>query len=106
MAGDFNCGLANSAYDISEELAQSCHLINQHFQDPAANLNKCSYCSDNLINRASGETKNYFIDHVYTKGFNAISVKRTKDQSIIIKKKKEKFRTNLSDHYGIQVTVD
>lgn len=104
MMGDFNCGHAVSGTNLSSELVESCDLLNSFFKDSIEEENpSCTFCSENEI---AGTKLNRLIDHIYTRGLY------TSSEEVVLKQKvrvtidgKEKL-VNLSDHYGVSITVE
>lgn len=101
IMGDFNCGLESS--NTQAELPTSCMALSAAFKDPGAGLDQCTYCSDNALN--SGKQDN-FIDHIFIRGLEAESAEVVRKESIQIKTKNGVIKTNLSDHYGLRVSLD
>jgi len=107
VLGDFNCGAADEEAGLDSELADSCELLDQHFSDPVKDTRLCTYCSTNSINQVDNSKTNSLIDHIYLKGLKASSAKRVYDQKVEIQLKKgETEMSHLSDHFGMQVTID
>lgn len=102
VMGDFNCGLESEV--LSPELPDSCLLLERGFQDPLKDLDKCTYCSNNLLNKDTEKDK--YIDHIFLKGLSASEGKIKYDRPVEIQVGKESKTVNLSDHYGAQLTID
>lgn len=107
LMGDLNCGFENPTLGLTGELEESCEQISQ-FQFSNALLEsgneECTFCSTNRLNE--GETTDKIIDHVLLKGINFSAAKVIYQEEIEVEKEKgELVKTNLSDHYGIEVTI-
>lgn len=105
--GDFNCSYKNDELGIHAEAEGTCKVIaDKGFDDFITTKNtECSYCSSNTLN---GSIKNVLLDHIFTKGIS----KEDSNIRVIYKEKVEveeedgrKIQTNLSDHYGIQLSL-
>lgn len=107
VLGDFNCGHEDSEAGLDAELPQSCELLDQYFSDPVRATKQCTYCEENSINQADNSKTNSLIDHIYLKGLNASSVKRVYDEKVEVEVQKGvKLETHISDHFGMQITID
>lgn len=104
VMGDFNCGLAGPEGGLSTEFPQTCELLEQYFHDPAAGLGQCTHCSSNTLNEEG--SANTYIDHIYTKGVLGSAPEIKYVERVIIDDGRRSKETNLSDHYGVQVTID
>lgn len=104
LMGDFNCGLASEDGSVQAELPEACRLLGGSFSDPLSEINACTYCSSNaLIPHDNGDLA---IDHIFLKGLSANKAAITRKEKVFIKSGKETIETNLSDHYGFEVTID
>ena len=107
VLGDFNCGHEDTEAGLDAELAQSCELLDQYFADPVRETKECTYCEENSINQADNSKTNSLIDHIYLKGLKASSVKRVYDEKVEVEVQKGvKLETHISDHFGMQITID
>jgi endonuclease/exonuclease/phosphatase family metal-dependent hydrolase len=104
--GDFNCGFEDPIAGILGELEGNCQkVLDWGYADPLSEeTRECTFCPDNLLNE--GEENSVAIDHVFLKDLNARSSKIVfKDQITIEDKDKGFVKTQLSDHYGLEVEV-
>lgn len=101
--GDFNCGLDRYGTGISSELPETCRMLRSLFEDPIQELGKCTYCSSNSL---QSEGKDVVIDHIFTLGIPGASARLKYDNKVEIKLGSSKKKTNLSDHYGAQITIE
>ena len=104
IMGDLNCGLADEDAGLSSELEQTCQLLNRHYQDPLLALRSCTYCEDNLL--TSEDSKDVAIDHILTKGLVSSQAQIKYSESIELQTNEGPKASNLSDHYGFQITID
>ncbi|KAL5005274.1 hypothetical protein ScPMuIL_018730 [Solemya velum] len=101
LMGDLNTGPEDAENGISGEFEENYNkltsegLLSLYPEDPGL----CTYCNENpLIDQSYNVS--LILDHVMVKGMNAVSAQRLLDDNI------EGQPFPLSDHYGVEVTVD
>lgn len=104
LLGDFNFGPKIENLGLSGELLDSFSLF-QESKDLqrntfAENETGCTYCKENSLN--DEKTKDQLLDHIYFKGLNQKS-SRIIFKEILPLPTKNNEKTNLSDHYGVEV---
>lgn len=107
LLGDFNCGHEDEEAGLDGELTQSCELLDQFYTSPIKKTKLCTYCEENSINQVDNSKTNSQIDHIFLKGMTESSVKRVYDEKVEIEAQKgTTIESHLSDHFGVQVTID
>lgn len=107
LLGDFNCGHENAQAGLDAELPQSCELLEQYYTTPIKKTGLCTYCEENSVNQVDNSKTNSQIDHIFLKGLSESSVKRVYDEKVEIEVKKgATIQSHLSDHFGVQITID
>ncbi len=103
LLGDFNCGFKKDSTNVSGELESSCQqAIDLNFSDfLSESLDECTFCNNNLLNDLDQQSE--AIDHIFLKGLTAVSGKILFKDEIYILRDRNEQRTNLSDHYGLEV---
>lgn len=106
IMGDFNCGFADPTMNLAAELDGSCQqALDWGYSDTLSEeTRECTFCADNLLN--DGEPDSVAIDHIFLKGMSAIDSKVLFKDVIQVPTKQGTVRTQLSDHYGYEVTVE
>ncbi|MCR9203542.1 MAG: endonuclease/exonuclease/phosphatase family protein [Halobacteriovoraceae bacterium] len=106
LMGDFNCGFEDPVMNLGAELAGSCQQpLDWGYSDPLSEETRdCTFCADNLLNE--GETTSVAIDHIYLKGMETLSSKVLFKDVISVETKDGKVKTQYSDHFGYEVTVE
>jgi len=113
MLGDYNMGIANFAYNVSNLSPESWYYIHglndstgepKWYDDYTEKQNLCTGCSTNFVVAYQYQ---YVYDHLFTHGplFSSsdLFTKRIFDELVQIIYDNTNVTTSLSDHYGIQL---
>jgi endonuclease/exonuclease/phosphatase family metal-dependent hydrolase len=110
LMGDMNCSPELSSYDIQSDFAKTCELIeSMGLSDPFQNSNpSCTFCESNTLisgHGGGGEEENLLLDHVYLPTGLAAKSELVFDELVDLSVETETVKSNLSDHYGVLVTL-
>lgn len=110
LVGDLNTGPAVEAQGIvSEAFVSYDALVEAGAADPYLELDgRCTFCASNPILSQTGQTDDVLIDHVLTWGMEASAATRILDGEVSAETclaGVDLSTSALSDHYGIQVTI-
>ncbi len=107
LAGDFNCSETNAATGATSDFPATCESFRAAgYSDAAGVTLRCSFCTENILNMQNATTsdnRDQVLDHVFTKTdlSTGLMARLLYTQTITIQGDSE----NLSDHYGVQVTI-
>ena len=109
MVGDFNMGIANFAYNLSDLSPESWHYIHglkdakgkpRWYDDYTEKQNLCTRCIDNLVLQSKD---NYIFVHGPLFSPSNLFKKRMFDKYVQIINNGANETTHISDHYGIRM---
>lgn len=112
LMGDFNCGFEDQTNGLESEFEESCQrFLSAGYSDPVSSMSpECSFCSENnLVNEGNDpkEFDNLLIDHIFVKNAGASSTSIVMKEKVEVKiGKREYVTTHISDHFGVEATVE
>ncbi|MBT7767705.1 MAG: hypothetical protein HN730_11160 [Bdellovibrionales bacterium] len=110
LMGDFNCSFADPKNSINGEFESHCQrFIDMGYQDPISkNIRKCTFCSSNsVVDRGHDNTVlDVLLDHLFVRKLTVKSSRRSYENLVEILVEGKPEQSNLSDHYGVDATVE
>lgn len=111
LIGDFNFGPSLPELDIHGVFEPTYYdTLALGYESPAVTLNpSCTFCSDNPLVNEGNDPKDYLnrlIDHVLIRNAYGVSSEVIFKQKVHVNTDDGRVQTRLSDHYGVEVTVE